>query len=154
MEIIAGSVMKSMVSLFVARSNLVLQIVLVALLVASLVFKKRRNYFLHGSTMMIAAILNAFSFILVMGPSLFDLGQFVVSYPLDRLSMVAMAHGILGAMAEVLAIWVLASWRLRSSTKYCARKRKSMQVTLVLWLIALFSGILFYVLLHTALLVV
>lgn len=139
--------MKSMVS-FVAQGNLVFQIIILALLVASLILKKRRNYFLHGATMMIAAILNAVSFILVMGPSFLDLKQFVVNYPLNRLSMVAMAHGILGAVAEILAIWIIVSWRLRSSTRYCARKRKIMQVTLSLWLIALFSGILLYAFLY------
>jgi len=137
-----------MVSTFVARSNLVFQIVILALLFVSLVLKKKRNYFLHGSTMMIAAILNAFSFILVMGPSLLDLGELVVNYPLNRLSMVAMVHGILGAIAEILAIWIVVSWRLRSSTKYCVRKRKIMRVTTVLWLISLFSGILLYAFLY------
>jgi len=137
-----------MVSTFVARSNLVFQIAILALLIVSLVLKKKRNYFLHGSTMMIAAILNAFSFILVMGPSLLNLEKFVVNYPLSRLSVVAMAHGILGAIAEILAIWVVISWRLRSSTKYCVRKRKIMRVTFVLWFIAVFLGVLLYAFLY------
>ena len=147
MEAIAKDAVKSMVSLFVARSNLVFQIIILALLIASFVLNKKRKYFLHGSMMMIAAILNAFSFILVMGPSLLNLGQFVVNYPLSRLSVVAMMHGIFGAIAEILAIWVVISWRLRSSTKYCVRKRKIMQVTLVLWLIVMFLGVLLYALL-------
>jgi len=137
-----------MVSTFVARSNLVFQIIILAFLVASLLLKKKRNYFLHGSTMMIVAILNAFSFILVMGPSLLNLGQFVANYPLSRLSVVAIAHGFLGAIAEILAIWVVISWRLRSSTKYCVRKRKMMRVTFVLWLIVVFLGVLLYAFLY------
>ena len=145
---IAKSVVKSMVSPFVAQSNLVFQIIILALLIASLILKKGRNYFLHGSTMMIAAILNAFSFILVMGPSLLNLGQLVVDKPLNMISIATMTHGILGAIAEFLAIWVVVSWRLRSSTKYCVKKRKIMKVTLVLWLIAVFSGILLYAFLY------
>jgi len=137
-----------MVSTFVARSNLVFQIVILALLFVSLVLKKKRNYFLHGSTMLIATVLNAFSFILVMGPSFLGLGQLIVDRPLFVVSVATVAHGILGAVAEILALWVVVSWRLRSSTKYCARKRKVMRVTIVLWLIALFSGILLYALLY------
>ena len=148
MEIILRSVVKSMVSPFVAQINLVFQIIILALLFASLMLKKRRNYFLHGTTMMIAVILNAFSFILVMGPSLLNLGRLVVDKPLNIISMATVTHGILGAIAEILAVWVVVSWRLRSSTRYCIRKRKMMQVTLVVWLIALFLGILLYAFLY------
>lgn len=133
---------------FVGQSNLGFQIVILALLFASLILKKRGNFFLHGIMMMAAAILNAFSFILVMGPSLLNLEQFVANQPLKIISVVTMAHASLGAIAEALAILVVVSWRLRSSTQYCVRKRKVMQVTLVLWLIALFSGILLYAFLY------
>lgn len=137
-----------MVSPFEAQTNLVFQIIILALLFAGLILKKRRSYFLHGSTMMIAAILNAASFMLVMGPSILNLGQLVVDKPLNIISVATMAHGMLGAVAEILAVWIVVSWRLRSSTKRCARKRKTMQVTLVLWVIALFLGIWLYALLY------
>jgi uncharacterized membrane protein YozB (DUF420 family) len=137
-----------MVSPFEAQTNLVFQIVILVLLFVSLILKKRRSYFLHGSTMMIAAILNAVSFMLVMGPSILNLGQLVVDKPLDIISVATMAHGVLGAVAEFLAVWVVVSWRLRSSTTYCAGRRRAMRVTLVLWLIALFLGIWLYALLY------
>lgn len=137
-----------MVSPFEAKTNLVFQIVILVLLFAGLILKKRRSYFLHGGTMMIAAILNALSFILIMGPSILNLGQRFVEKPLNIISVATMAHGILGAVAEFLAIWVVVSWRLRSSTKHCARKRKIMQVTLVVWLTALFLGVLLYAFLY------
>lgn len=105
MKIIASNVVKPLVFLSVAQINLVFQIAILAVLSASMVaLKKRRLHFLHGSTMMIATLLNTFSFILVM--------------------------------------------RARSSTRYCVRKRKAMKITLALWMIALFSGILLYAFLY------
>jgi len=149
LEIIARNAVKPMVSPFAAQINLVFQIVILAVLFASMgALKKKRDYSLHGSAMMIAAMLNAFSFIWVMGPSLLNLEQLVVDKPLNIISVATMAHAILGAIAEILAIWIVVSWRLRSSTKYCVRKRRIMRVTMVLWLIALFSGILLYAFLY------
>jgi len=138
-----------MVSPFVAQINLVLQIVILALLSVSMrTLKKKRNYYLHGSTMTIATVLNAFSFTLVMGPSLLNLRELIVDKPLNIISVATMTHAILGAIAEILAVWIVVSWHLRSSTKYCVRKRRIMRVTMVLWLIALFSGILLYAFLY------
>jgi uncharacterized membrane protein YozB (DUF420 family) len=137
-----------MVSSLVAQSNLGFQIVILAVLFASLVLKKRGNFLLHGSIVMVATILNAFSFILVMGPSLLNLEQFVVNQPLNIISMVTMAHASFGTIVEILAVWVVVSWRLRSSTRHCVRKRKIMRVTLALWLIAVFLGVLLYAFLY------
>ncbi len=94
--------------------------------------------------MLIATSLNAFSIMLVMWPSFLNLTSLVVDNPLNPVSVVAVTHGILGAVAEILAISVLTSWRLRRSTRYCARKRTTMRATLMLWLMAAFSGFLLY----------
>jgi uncharacterized membrane protein YozB (DUF420 family) len=137
-----------MVDPVVAQVNLGIQLVILAVLFASLIMKNRRNYFLHGGTMTAAALLNAFSFILVMGPSLFGLEQLVVSQPQHVASLVTIIHASFGTIAEILAIWLVVSWRLRSSVKYCAMKRKTMKIVLILWLVALFSGILLHFLLY------
>ncbi len=133
-----------MPSSYVVQANLAFQIIILSLLLASLIFKKRRIYLLHGSIMLIATSLNAFSIMLVMWPSFLNLTSLVVDNPLNPVSVVAVTHGILGAVAEILAISVLTSWRLRRSTRYCARKRTTMRATLMLWLMAAFSGFLLY----------
>jgi len=53
--------------------NLGLQVIILALLFASLALKRKRKYFAHGATILIAVILNALSFLLVMMPSLLAL---------------------------------------------------------------------------------
>ena len=131
-------------SFALAQINLGLQVFLVFLLLASFVLKKRGRFFLHGGSMLVAVILNAVSFVLVMGPSLRDKRTLIADFPLSRLPMVIVVHAILGSIAEILGIWVVVSWRLRSGTQHCARKRKLMRVTFVLWLIALLLGILAY----------
>ncbi len=149
MEIIATDLVRSLVYLSLAEINLVFQIVILAVLSASVItLRKGRHHFLHGSTMLIATLLNALSFIWVMGPSLLNLGRLVVDKPYTMISTVTVAHGILGAIAGILAVWIIVPWRLRSSIRYCVGKRKTMKITLVLWMIALFSGILLYAFLY------
>lgn len=136
--------------LLTPETNLVFQMVILIIILASFALKKIRSYFLHGATMLIAAVLNLFSFALVMWPSLSSLREYIISFPLTRLSLTIVIHAFLGATAEVLAIFIVASWRLQSSTKNCVRKKKMMRVTFVLWIAALFFGILLYMLLHTS----
>ncbi len=104
MEIIATDLVRSLVYLSLAEINLVFQIVILAVLSASVItLRKGRHHFLHGSTMLIATLLNALSFIWVMGPSLLNLGRLVVDKPYTMISTVTVAHGILGAIAGILA---------------------------------------------------
>jgi uncharacterized membrane protein YozB (DUF420 family) len=141
-----------MAALIIVQINLVFQFAMLALLGLGMVLKRRKKLFAHGSTMLVALILNAFSFLLVMGPSLLNLEQLLVEQPLDRLSMVTMAHAAFGSAAEILGIWVVASWHLQASTRNCAGKKKLMRVTFLLWGISLIMGVLLYMLLNTAIL--
>jgi len=136
--------------LFLPQINLIFQILILVVISASMrSLKKRRNSLSHGKMMALAVTLNMLSFALVMGPSMLGLQHFIVSKPLNIISMVTLIHASLGAVAEILGIWVAVSWRLESTIAKCVRKRKIMQVTLVLWLISLFSGFLLYILLYT-----
>jgi len=130
------------------KTNLAFQFAILIVLFASLAFKKRRKFFLHGVTMIAAVTLNALSFILIMGPSFFGLGSFILTQTLDMISIVTMIHGVFGAVAEILGLWVVVSWRLQQSIQKCVKKKRIMQVTLAIWLIALLSGILLYVRLY------
>lgn len=135
-----------------SQANLVLQIIIFTTVLISFVFVKKRRFWVHGVMMLIAVVLNAFSFLWVMEPSLLSLEQFITSHPVNRTSLVTMAHGVLGAMVEILSVWFVVSWGLRKSTASCVRKRRMMLVTLILWAITFCLGVLLYVLLYTTLL--
>jgi uncharacterized membrane protein YozB (DUF420 family) len=132
----------------IATGNLVLQIFTLALLTVSVLLKRRGKFLQHARLMLIALVLNAASFFLVMGPSLRDslldsLGFFARD-PLGEFSIVTAIHAGLGTLAELLGIWVVSSWRLSSSFNKCSSRRKMMRWTLVLWVTALVIGALLY----------
>jgi uncharacterized membrane protein YozB (DUF420 family) len=138
--------------LSVPEANLVLQIVIFTTVLISFVFSKRGRFLVHGIMMLVAVVLNIFSFLWVMEPSLLSLEQFILGHPVNRISLVTMAHGILGVTVEILGVWLVASWGLRKSTASCVRKRRMMLVTLILWAITFCLGVLLYMLLYTTLL--
>jgi uncharacterized membrane protein YozB (DUF420 family) len=130
-----------------AQFNLIFQIIILAVLFVGFGLKQRGKFVAHGSTMLIAVVLSAVSFLLAMGPSFFSLSGFISEQPTHVLSVAVIIHGILGAIAEILGIYLVVSWGLRKSVQSCQRKR-IMRVTMVLWPIAVFLGILLYALLY------
>ena len=120
--------------------NLILQIVLLVLLLTGFILGKRKtgsSLILHGRLMTVLVVLNALSILLIMGPSLFaNLGAaveevFVVGFPLTLL------HHSIGLIAEILgAVLVF---------KKFGNVRRWMRTTFLLWLVALLSGMGFYV---------
>jgi hypothetical protein len=64
-------------------------------------------------------------------------------------STITAVHGTLGILAEVLGVWIVASWRLRTSLQYCAPKKNLMPLTLSLWLTALILGMRIYLHFYT-----
>jgi len=127
-----------------AQYNLYLQIVFLAVVFVSLVFKKQKNFRLHGITMLVALVLHIISVLVVMIPSYLSLlpqvSQSIMSAPVVTI----LVHGVIGSLTVALAIWIVASWRLRQSLKYCMPKKKAMRVTLILWVITIILAILLY----------
>jgi uncharacterized membrane protein YozB (DUF420 family) len=126
------------------QANVAFQVLILATLFASIAFKLKRRFFLHGATVLIALVMNTVSFLLVMLPSLMNKEIFRTQSVFTPFYSVTLAHAVLGAIAEILAVWLVASWHLQSSTRNCVRKRKVMDMTLVLWILALLLGILLY----------
>lgn len=124
--------------------NIIVQISILLLLVLGLIFKKKRRYDWHGDVMLLAVIINALILISHMGPSLIYLPDepwFV--------TVLGIIHAGIGILAEFLGAWIAVTWAYgHSETGYCAKKRKLMRKTLILWLAALGLGLIFYVL-HT-----
>jgi uncharacterized membrane protein YozB (DUF420 family) len=133
--------------LFSGQANLAFQIVVLVLLFISLSLKQRRRYLAHGITMSMAAVFSALSFLLMMLPSLLNM-EIVKTEPFSATSIATIAHASLGVITIVFALWLVALWHFQSSTQKCARKKKMMRATLILWLIVLLLGFVLYYFLY------
>jgi hypothetical protein len=133
----------------IATVSFVLQIAVLILLLGSLGLKGRKKFRQHGITMLIAVVLHTISILAVMMPSFRAITSGDFSAVVSAITYV---HGIAGILAEVFGVWIIASWRLRASLKHCAPKKNLMRLTLILWFIALFLGILLYLHFYTTLL--
>jgi uncharacterized membrane protein YozB (DUF420 family) len=95
--------------------------------------------------MSIAVILNIASFLLVMLPSLLSASP-SVSY--GSYGIISLSHGLLGGIALVLGIFLVAAWGLQRSVQSCVKRKMIMRVTISLWFVALILGFLLYAILY------
>ncbi|NWG10944.1 hypothetical protein HXY33_04235 [Candidatus Bathyarchaeota archaeon] len=128
-------------ALWIADVNFVLQFVILGVLSVGLFYKQRGKFVFHGSTMLIAVVLNAVSFFLVMWPSFVAFDFTVLDSPLK---VVSLTHGILGGIAEILGLFLVVAWGVQKKMQSCIRRKIVMRITILLWLIALVLGILLY----------
>jgi uncharacterized membrane protein YozB (DUF420 family) len=129
---------------FSADLNILVQIAMGIALLAGAFLARAKRYAAHGACQAVVLILNLPMIALVMWPSLH-------MRVLPRLSKhfgkpyyaIAMAHGVLGALAEVLGFYILLvagtnflphSWRFQ-------RWKLWMRIELALWWVVLLSGI-------------
>jgi hypothetical protein len=140
----------------VATISLAVQIVVLVLLLGSYSLKRMKRYRQHGITMLTAVILHIIVILTVMLPSLvLGVIPLILANTSLVVTIVAPIHGIMGIIVAVLGVWIVASWRLRASLDYCGfnvLKKKLMLLTLTLWLIVLFLGILLYLHFYTTIL--
>lgn len=126
--------------------NLILQIIILFVLLVSVMFAKRRDFRKHGSLMGLVVILNAISFFIVMGPSLIGNADLIQREFYSVGVLITLAHAVIGGLAEILGVWLVGEWLLRSSkTMACAGRKKLMRAAVSLWFIAIISGISLYV---------
>jgi uncharacterized membrane protein YozB (DUF420 family) len=144
---------KFMEPFVLATVSLFLQIVILILLFGSVGLKGKKKFRQHGITMLLAVVLHTITILLVMIPSF--VSGFIPYFSTnisDAVSIIAIVHGAAGILAEVLGVLIVAFWRLQKSLQYCAPRKKLMRVTLILWLIALFVGVLLYIILYLTIL--
>jgi uncharacterized membrane protein YozB (DUF420 family) len=129
----------------VATISLILQIVALVLLFAGVELKRRKKFRQHGIVMLTAVVLHTIIILAWMVPSFSTLLSFPSSINLaDIIVVTILVHAFMGIAADLLGIWLVASWRLRADMKTCFAKKSIMRVTITLWLIALFLGIVLY----------
>jgi hypothetical protein len=131
---------------WMAQANLLIQTVILLLIVLGIILARKKSFIWHGNTMLVAVIINGLLFISHMGPAFVSVLREGTS-KLDIVTLLGMAHGVVGAAAELLGIWLVGMWAfVWSGTAYCSRKKKWMWRILVLWSIALGLGYIYYVL--------
>ena len=126
-----------------ATISLIFQIVVLVLLFAGMGLKGRKKFRQHGIVMLTAVVLHTIIILAWMVPS-FSLSFAGSINFADMIVVTILVHAFMGIAADLLGIWLVASWRLRADMKTCFAKKSLMRVTMTLWLIALFLGIVLY----------
>jgi hypothetical protein len=131
---------------WMAFANLVIQIAILLLIGLSLLLKKKKKFVWHGNVMLVAVLINGVLLLSHMGPSLIYLLREEIPL-LDSVAFVGLFHGIVGAVAEFLGIWLVGTWAyVQSETKYCIKRKRLMRIILAFWIAALALGFLYYLL--------
>jgi uncharacterized membrane protein YozB (DUF420 family) len=139
---------------FGADLNLIVQIVMGVALIAGAFLARAKRYSAHGACMITVLLLNLVPVGVVMWPS-FD--QLVLprltGHLHKRYYEVAAVHGILGAVAELLGLYILlvAGTNILPEVLRFRRWKLWMRVEIALWMAVLLTGIGTYVLWYTPL---
>ena len=129
---------------WMALANLVIEIVVLLLLALSLYLEKKKKFAWHGNVMLVVVLITGVLVVSHMGPSLIYILREEVPI-LDPIALVGLSHGIIGAIAEFLGIWLVGTWAyVQSDIKYCIQRKKLMRIILAFWVLALGVGILYY----------
>ena len=146
MQVVGCIVTYDEVHEWMAFANLVIQIAILLLIGLSLLLKKKKKFVWHGNVMLVAVLINGVLLLSHMGPSLIYLLREEIPL-LDSVAFVGLFHGIVGAVAEFLAIWLVGTWAyVQSETKYCIKRKRLMRIILAFWIAALALGLLYYLL--------
>ncbi len=130
--------------------TLSLQIVILFLLIIGLPLIRGRNdpknIKRHGYLTALALLLHTILIFLVMIPS-FDTNLQVLNTLSISGSILVWSHVILGALAEIAGIILVAPWLYRSPSKMtCAKYKKWMTPVFTIWAISLINGAAIHIL--------
>ena len=62
----------------------------------------------------------------------------------DAFIIATLIHVSAGLLAVLLGIWLVSSWHLQSNFDTCFKKKRVMDATISLWLLAIALGVVFY----------
>jgi uncharacterized membrane protein YozB (DUF420 family) len=129
--------------------NLVLQIIILATIFVSLFYKRKTKFKAHGVTMGLTVVLQIVAVMLVMGPTFFDNLDFFSTETTIPAVQTAWIHASPGTIALLLGIFLVAIWAVKASNVAgCFKRKRIMDVTIVLWIFSLVFGIATYVLFY------
>ena len=97
----------------------------------------------------VAVFLHVLSFLLVMGPSFFGGFEFFTTETYNLGVQTTLFHAVTGAIALILGIRLVAAWALRpSDIAACNRRKRIMDITILLWLASLIFGTATYLIFY------
>jgi uncharacterized membrane protein YozB (DUF420 family) len=134
-----------MVVYVVSTISLGIQMVVLGLLISGYLVKRQKKYRQHGLIMLSAVFLHIISILVVMGPSFAAFFSDPNSVNLaDILVITTLIHVSAGIVAAFLGVWLVSSWHLQVSLQPCFKKKRVMDATIGLWLLAIFLGVVLY----------
>lgn len=134
----------------IGNITLSLQVAIMFLLILGLPFARgisgKKNLMRHGYLTVLAVILHTVLIFVVMVPKFTsgfgDIGSLSMLSAIDVWS-----HAVLGTGAEVLSIIMIAFWLSKPPTMMrCAKMRRWMLPTFIIWIISLINGTLIHIL--------
>ena len=125
--------------------NLLAQLVITGVLLAAIMYAKRREFRLHGLVIATAVTLNGLSILLVMVPSALRIFS---GASLNGFTLAVGVHVFLGAVAQLAGLYIVWSWRLREPGATCFRLGGRMRSLSKLWTLMVVLGALIYYMLY------
>jgi hypothetical protein len=135
------------VGLSFAELNLIMQTVWTALVLVSIWFRIKGNYFVHEILMLIVMCAWAVGLIAVLFMNPFSGSTQIFSSSPLRLVMNSL-HGIFSVPALVFGVWLVLLWRPGSAI-FAAKSRRLAQLIPVFWIVSYVVGVLDFMVLHT-----
>jgi hypothetical protein len=133
----------------VGNVSFVIQIVVLFLLILGLPLSRgsanQKNLIRHGYSTLAALILHTASILIVMIPSLIGGVNGYADMSLVA-SFTVWSHVVLGTLAWILGIIIIASWLGKGPSKMsCFKLRKWMMPVFIIWVISIFNGALVHI---------
>ena len=123
--------------------NLGLQMIIILLFISAIVLKTRGRTLMHGRIMTLAFGLNAISLLALMTPLLLKGYPIVTAYT-DTYAIIFLVHHILGLVAFVLSLFLVARFALGRFTLQRCKGKWLMRTTAVTWGAVLVMGVFLY----------
>jgi hypothetical protein len=132
--------------LLIATATLATELAVFVLLVVGYFYKRKLEFRRHGQVMALAVVVHLASIFAIMIPSfvLAVLPEYILPQPLLLVSIVGLLHGVLGAVAIALGLYLVAAWGLRKDVQGCFKRKKIMQTTITIWFASLILGIILF----------
>jgi hypothetical protein len=132
---------------WMALANLAILIGVLLLVAFSIYLERKRKVVWHGNTMLVVVFITGLLVIAHMGPSLISVID-ESTRGFDVVALSGLVHSVVGIAAFIPGVWLVGVWAyIRSSdTRYCIKRKKLMWKILVLWLLALGLGTVYYLL--------
>ncbi len=126
--------------------SLVGQLTVLALLTYGYMLKRKFKFRKHGLAMAAAVIIHLILISTIMIPSLVlaVIPDYIVPSPLLLTSVVGLIHAIAGSTGLAMGVWLVAAWRFRKDFKGCFNRKKMMDTTFTVWVVALALGVVLY----------